>query len=58
MPTCDGRIDHLPGAILLEGQKSRLLSLKQLEKVGYSIRWHDTGPIEILRPDKSVCAHV
>ena len=56
MPSLDRGSEHLPGAILLPGQKNRLLSLKQLEKAGYALQWASHGPISIIRPDKSTCA--
>ena len=39
MPSRDGGSEHLPGAILLPGQKTKLLSLKQLERAGYALKW-------------------
>jgi len=55
IPSLNGGSEHLPGAILLPGQKDRLLSLKQLEKAGYTLKWASQGPISIVRPDKSIC---
>lgn len=56
LPASDGTTEVLPGAIVLEGQTSTLLSLKQLEDAGYSLRWSNTGPVADLRPDGTQCA--
>ena len=56
MPSIDGKTERLPGAIQIEGQTSTLLSLKQLELAGYTLKWSNTDPIEIIRPDGSPCA--
>lgn len=57
LPTCDGKIEKLKGAILLPGQKTKILSTSQLENQGFSIRWPmNFQDIEIIRSDGSACA--
>ena len=56
LPTFDDKTEFLPGAIVLEGQTTTLVSLKQLEEAGYSLCWSNTGPVTVIRPDGTPCA--
>ena len=55
MPSLGGSTEHLPGAILLPNERN-LLSLRQLEKAGYSVNMPSQGPATVHRPDSSICA--
>ena len=55
MPSIDGKTEALPGAVLIPGENN-LVSLEQLEKLGYTLKWSNTGPIQLLRRDGTTCA--
>ena len=55
MPSVNGKMESLPGAMLIPGENN-LVSLEQLEKLGYTLKWSNTGPIQLLRRDGTVCA--
>ncbi|POS82500.1 hypothetical protein EPUL_006648, partial [Erysiphe pulchra] len=58
LPTSDGKLEILTGAIHLSGENTRILSTFQLEKQGFSIYWPSNyQDIELLRPDGTTCAY-